>query len=203
MFTGIVTDKGKLLQKIKLNSGLLLRILTNYKVAEIKIGASIACNGICLTVVNKSELENWFEVEVWQETLVCTNVIDWQIGYSINLERALKIGDELGGHIVSGHIDTCAKIVQLHNEGDALRLHIELPEAWMSMIISKGSITINGVSLTINSVSGNIIDVLLIQHTQQITNLGECKLGDIVNIEIDQLTKITNNLLLNHFKRLN
>ena len=183
MFTGIVTDIGTVQSVTPRDEGVLLRIETNYDPATIDIGASIACSGVCLTVVKLPEEganTRWFEVEAWEEALRLTTVSGWQSGQRINLERALKVGDELGGHIVSGHVDGMAEIVERRDEGEAVRFVLEAP---------KGSVALDGTSLTVNRVEGVRFDVLLIHHSLAVTTWGQRAVGDRVNIEVDTMAR--------------
>lgn len=188
MFTGIITAIGVVDEVISLNEGRKIRITSSYDCRTIAIGASIACDGVCLTVVNKSEA--WFEVEAWEEAVRLTTIKDWQKNTRINLERSLKIGDELGGHLVSGHIDATAKIIELTPVGEAKRIYFKSSDTGlMPFIAKKGSIAVNGVSLTVNDVRDDIFEVLLIDHSLKVTTFGEKIVGDYVNLEIDQLAR--------------
>ncbi len=192
MFTGIVTDTGTVAAATPLPQGVRLRIDTAYDPETIAIGASIACAGVCLTVVALPEPASnarWFEVEAWEEALRLTTVASWRPGTRVNLERALKIGDELGGHIVSGHVDGKARIVAREDEGDAVRFTLEAPEALARFIAPKGSVALDGTSLTVNGVDGLRFDVLLIHHSLAVTTWGERRAGDEVNIEIDTMAR--------------
>ncbi|GGA92092.1 riboflavin synthase subunit alpha [Brucella endophytica] len=192
MFTGIVTDIGKVDRIKQLNEGVHLRIETNYDPDTIALGASIACAGVCLTVValpEKGSNARWFEVEAWEEALRLTTLGTWKSGTCINLERSLKLGDEMGGHLVSGHVDGQAEIIERKEEGDAVRFRIRAPESLAPFIAQKGSVALDGTSLTVNGVDGNVFDVLLIRHSLEVTTWGERKVGDKVNIEIDQLAR--------------
>lgn len=192
MFTGIVTDVGVVESVATLNEGIRLKIATNYDTSAIDIGASIACGGICLTVVelpNTDSNRDWFVVEAWEEAMRLTNLTQWKIGTHINLERSLKLGDEMGGHLVSGHVDGLAQIITMTAEGDAMRYQLEVPEDLARFIAQKGSVALNGTSLTVNSVNGNIFDVLIIKHTLDVTTWADAKVGDFVNVEIDQLAR--------------
>jgi riboflavin synthase len=192
MFTGIVTDIGTVSGVEQLDQGRRLRIETAYDPATIEIGASIACSGACLTVVSLPEAgsnSRWFEVEAWEEALRLTTVSSWEKGRRINLERALKIGDELGGHIVSGHVDDMALIVAREEEGDAVRFTLEAPGHLAKFIAPKGSVTLDGTSLTVNKVDRARFDVLLIQHSLSVTTWGERKAGDRVNLEVDTMAR--------------
>lgn len=192
MFTGIVTDVGHVASVAPLPQGVRLRIDSAYDPATIDIGASIACAGVCLTVVALPEPHSnahWFEVEAWEEALRLTTASTWQAGRRLNLERALKIGDELGGHIVSGHTDGMAVIVERKDEGDAVRFTLEAPRELARFIAPKGSVALDGTSLTVNAVDGVRFDVLLIHHSLQVTTWGERQAGDRVNIEIDTMAR--------------
>jgi riboflavin synthase len=190
MFTGIITDIGRLRSMEKTGDTRLV-IETAYDAAGIELGASIACDGACLTVVERGAEngQNWFAVEASQETLDCTALGTWKEGQRINLERALKVGDELGGHIVSGHVDGVGKIVDIRPEGDSMRFTFEAPEDLKKFIAEKGSVTLNGTSLTVNEVDGNRFGVNIIPHTQAVTTWGTAKAGDAVNLEIDMLAR--------------
>ncbi|PYE87179.1 riboflavin synthase [Phyllobacterium leguminum] len=192
MFTGIVTDVGKVDRIKPLNEGILLRIETDYDPDTIALGASIACAGVCLTVTalpEKGSNARWFEVEAWEEALRLTTLGTWKSGTRINLERSLKLGDEMGGHLVSGHVDGEAEIIERTEEGDAVRFRLRAPEALAPFIAQKGSVALDGTSLTVNGVEDNEFDVLLIRHSLHVTTWGERKAGDKVNIEIDQLAR--------------
>ncbi|MCK0150715.1 riboflavin synthase [Marivita sp. S6314] len=186
MFTGIVTDIGEVRQ-LEHRGDLRARIATAYDTDGIDIGASIACSGVCLTVVVLGP--DWFEVEISAETLDKTTLGSWQVGTKINLERALKVGDELGGHIVTGHVDGLAEIVDMRPEGDSIRYTFEAPETLARFIAPKGSVALDGTSLTVNEVDGCRFGVNLIPHTQEVTTWGRSKVGDKVNLEIDTLAR--------------
>lgn len=189
MFTGIVTDMGQIIG-LKLNGDLRARIATAYDVGGIDIGASIACEGVCLTVVALGATpSNWFEVDISAETLRKTNIGTWAKGQRINLERALRVGDELGGHIVSGHVDGLAEVVACAPEGDSLRVSFRAPDALARFIAPKGSVALNGTSLTVNDVRGADFDINFIPHTRAVTTWGGVKLGDQVNLEIDTMAR--------------
>ncbi|WP_102222978.1 riboflavin synthase [Acidimangrovimonas sediminis] len=191
MFTGIITDQGRVLQ-VEKRGDLRARIATAYDLATIDIGASIACDGVCLTVIALGETpEPWFDVEISAETVSKTNIghNGWQAGQVLNLERALKVGDELGGHIVSGHVDGVAEIVGMEEEGDSTRFTFRAPEAFARFIAPKGSIALNGTSLTVNEVSGRDFGVNIIPHTKQVTTWGTAAQGDMVNLEVDTMAR--------------
>ncbi len=194
MFTGIVTDIGTI-ERLDDRGDLRVRLRSGYAPEGIAIGASIACDGICLTVVDRGPAEGgaWFEVDLSAETLARTNVrrnrTAWEPGTRVNLERALRLGDELGGHIVSGHVDGLAEIVGLHAEGDSLRFVLQAPEALARYIAPKGSIALNGTSLTVNEVVGADFGVNIIPHTRSNTTWGGARAGDLVNLEVDTLAR--------------
>ena len=190
MFTGIVTDMGEVLA-LEQRGDLRARIGTAYDVAGIDIGASVCCDGVCLTVVakGKANARDWMDFEISAETLGKTNLGGWAVGRRINLERSLKVGDELGGHIVSGHVDGVAEVVGLQPEGDSLRLRFRSPEALAPYIASKGSVALNGTSLTVNEVEGLEFGINLIPHTRAVTTWGQVALGDRVNLEVDTMAR--------------
>lgn len=191
MFTGIITDIGHILA-LEHRGDLRARIATGYDVDDIEIGASIACDGVCLTVVALGrEPQNWFDVDISAETISKTTigVQAWSPGKRLNLERALKVGDELGGHIVSGHVDGIAEVVSVTDEGDSTRVRFRAPEALARFIAPKGSVALNGTSLTVNEVEGREFGVNLIPHTQEVTTWGGIEPGDAVNLEIDTLAR--------------
>ncbi len=186
MFTGIITDIGTI-RALDQAGDLTVRIATGYKTEDIDLGASIASDGVCLTVVALGP--DWYEVQVSAETVAKTNLGTWESGRRVNLERALKLGDELGGHIVSGHVDGVAKVVGLREEGDSTRLRFRAPDALAGFIAPKGSVALNGTSLTVNEVEGAEFGVNLIPHTKTVTTWGDVALGDLVNLEIDTLAR--------------
>ena len=187
MFTGIVTDVGTLLQVSPLEQGKRLRVQSRYDLATLDLGASVSHAGVCLTVVEKGG--DWYEVEAWEEALRLTSIGSLSPGDKINLERALKIGDELGGHLVSGHIDGTARIIGVEEEGEAVRFVIEAPEEVARFIAPKGSIALDGTSLTVNGVEGNVFDVLLIRHSLEVTTWQYRQVGDALNLEVDQMAR--------------
>ena len=189
MFTGIVTDIGKVLE-LEQRGDLRARIGTSYDIDGIDIGASIACNGCCLTVIALGrDPQNWFDVEISAESVGLTNIGDWRQGSRLNLERALKVGDELGGHIVSGHVDGVAEVIAMKDEGDSTRVTFRAPEALAKFIAPKGSVALNGTSLTVNEVEGATFGINFIPHTKQATTWGEVKVGDRINLEIDTMAR--------------
>ena len=189
MFTGIVTDVGEVLA-LQPQGDLRARIGTGYDVGGIDIGASVACEGVCLTVVDKGTApRGWFEVQISAETVSKTNLSGWAVGKRLNLERALKLGDELGGHIVSGHVDGVAEVVRLRAEGDSLRVTFRAPEELAKFIAPKGSVALNGTSLTVNEVDGRDFGINFIPHTRAVTTWGGVALGDAVNLEVDTMAR--------------
>ena len=190
MFTGIITDVGRV-ASVSGSGDTRFEIETIYEPDSIDLGASIACSGVCLTVIEKGTRDDkhWFAVEASKETLDVTTAGDWQTGHSLNLERALKLGDELGGHIVSGHVDALAEIVNIRPEGDSQRFTFRAPKDIMRFVAPKGSITLDGTSLTVNEVEGDTFGVNLISHTQSVTSWGASRAGDRVNLEIDVLAR--------------
>ena len=192
MFTGIVTDVGTVESVSPLKEGIRLRVATAYDPSTIDMGASISHAGICLTVTalpTEGSNGRWFEVEAWEEALRLTTISTWQAGSHVNLERSLKIGDELGGHIVSGHVDGKAEILSVTEEGDATRYRLRAPAHLAKFVAPKGSIALDGTSLTVNAVDGTDFDVLLIRHTLEVTTWGERKAGDFVNFEVDTMAR--------------
>ena len=187
MFTGIVTDIGKIQSVSELPKGKRFRVDTSYDTNTIDIGASIAHSGVCLTVVEKGE--GWFDVEIWEEALRLTTLESFKEGDLINLERSLKIGDELGGHLVSGHVDGVAKITAVTKEGEAVRFTLDVPKELAKFIAGKGSVALDGTSLTVNKVEGTRFDVLLIKHSLEVTTWGLRKQGDLLNLEIDTMAR--------------
>ena len=190
MFTGIITDIGRIVG-VEQRGDLRLRIGTAYDTASIDLGASIACSGVCLTVVDKGS--DWFAVEVSAETLSRT-AGDWADGTPLNLERALRVGDELGGHIVTGHVDRVGTVVEITPEGDSTRVVIEAPASLAPYIAAKGSVALDGISLTVNEVSdladGKVrFGINVIPHTQEMTTFGGIAVGRALNIEIDVLAR--------------
>jgi riboflavin synthase len=186
MFTGIVTDQGEV-RALHMAGDLKARIATGYDTGGIDIGASIACDGVCLTVTALGP--DWFEVDISGETVSKTAISDWALGRKLNLERALRLGDELGGHIVSGHVDGVADVVGMHEEGASTRITFRAPEALARFIAPKGSVALNGTSLTVNEVNGVEFGVNLIPHTKAVTNWGTTAVGDRINLEIDTLAR--------------
>ena len=190
MFTGIITDIGEI-SKVDMRGDLHARISTRYDMNGVDLGASIACNGICLTVVDKGA--GWFDVDISAESIAKTNIMQgnvaWPVGTKLNLERALKLGDELGGHIVSGHVDGVARVVSVQDEGESTRFVFAAPDSLARFIAPKGSVALNGTSLTVNDVNKQEFGVNIIPHTKQHTTWHGIKAGDMVNLEIDTLAR--------------
>ncbi len=194
MFTGIVTDIGSI-ERLEDRGDLRARIRCAYPAETIAIGASIACDGVCLTVVDRGRAPEgaWFEVDVSAETVARTNIragrAAWTRGTRINLERALRVGDELGGHIVAGHVDGLAEVVAVRPEGDSTRVTFRAPAALARFVATKGSIALNGASLTVNEVDGAEFGVNFIPHTMSHTTWGDVAVGDLANLEIDTIAR--------------
>ncbi len=190
MFTGIVTDVGRI-RAVEGDADKRVTLETAFDMASVDIGASIACAGVCLTVVDKDT--GWFAVDVSAETLKVTNLGDWAEGTEVNLERSLKLGDELGGHIVTGHVDCTGKIVRFDELGESVVMDIAIPAEHGAFVAQKGSVTIDGASLTVNAVAdeGDVtrFSINLIPHTQAVTSFRNSKLGDTVNVEFDILAR--------------
>ena len=192
MFTGIITDVGEV-RSVEQKGDFRVEINTRYDTSEIDLGASISCSGACLTVIGKGQ--NWFAIEASSETVDRTTIGDWSVGTKVNTERALKLGEELGGHIVSGHIDGIAKIISTEPEGDSIRFEFESPGNLKCFISEKGSVALDGVSLTVNNVLGNRFEVNIISHTQTNTTFSQRSVGDKINLEIDMLARYVSRLL--------
>lgn len=195
MFTGIVTDIGEI---VSVDPGgkagdRRFVVATRHDMAPIAIGASIACSGCCLTVIEKSA--GRFAVEVSAESLDKTHLGDWKVGSRLNLELSLKLGDELGGHLVYGHVDGVGKIASMTPEGGSVRFVFEAPPEVSRFVAAKGSVAIDGISLTVNEVDGNRFGVNVISHTQAVTTLGQAKVGQRVNLEVDMLARYVARLL--------
>ena len=195
MFTGIITDIGTV-AAVEMRGDMRARIACNYDMAGVDMGASIACDGCCLTVVATGRqpddpARSWFDVEISAETVAKTNIgrAAWAEGRRLNLERALKVGDELGGHVVLGHVDGTAEILEMRNEGDSTRFSFRAPRELAGFIASKGSVALNGTSLTVNEVQGRDFGVNLIPHTQKVTTWGNIRVGDLVNLEVDTMAR--------------
>jgi riboflavin synthase len=186
MFTGIITDIGRV-RALRSDGDTRIEIATGYEERAISIGASIACSGVCLTAIDKGS--GWFAVQASAETLSCTTVGGWRPGTPVNLEQALKVGDEMGGHIVSGHVDGVGRVVAITPEGASRRFVFESPSQLARFIASKGCIAVDGISLTVNEVDDVRFGVNIIAHTLAVTTLGRARPGDLVNLEIDLLAR--------------
>ena len=192
MFTGIISAIGRI-DDIQKPGDWRLKITTPWDCAKIDLGASIACSGVCLTVIERDA--DWFAVEVSAESLSRTTIGTWQVGTQINLERALRLGDELGGHIVSGHVDGLAIIDQITRSGDSHELKISVPDALSKFIAEKGSVSLDGISLTVNAIEGSRFGVNIIDHTWGHTTLGHATIGQHLNLEIDMLARYVSRLI--------
>jgi riboflavin synthase len=193
MFTGIVTDVGRVLA-LENRGDLRARIATRYDISGIDIGASIASDGVCLTVVDKgvsseSDPQGWYDVDISAETVSKTSLAAWAVGKRVNLERSLKVGDELGGHIVSGHVDGVAMIVAMVDDGASTRVTLQAPDDLGRFIAPKGSVALNGTSLTVNEVDCARFGINFIPHTKSVTTWGDAKIGDPVNLEVDTMAR--------------
>jgi riboflavin synthase len=186
MFTGIITDIGTVVE-IEQAGDMRARIATGYDTSGIDIGASIASDGVCLTVIALGK--DWYDVQISAETVSKTNLGGWDTGKRVNLERALRVGDELGGHIVSGHVDGVAEVVGIADEGDSTRVTLRAPAGLARFIAQKGSVALNGTSLTVNDVEGGDFGINFIPHTKDVTTWGDVAVGDRVNLEIDTLAR--------------
>jgi riboflavin synthase len=191
MFTGIVSDVGKVVHVVERNDVLRVSIASAYDPTSIAIGASINCAGVCLTVVSLEPGEQGatFDIEAAPETLMLTNARSWQAGTRINLERALRVGDELGGHIVAGHVDGLAEIIHREDLGETTQFTFIVPHELARFIAPKGSVSLDGTSLTVNGVKGDQFDCLLIPHTLKVTTWGERQAGDRVHLEVDTIAR--------------
>jgi riboflavin synthase len=192
MFTGIVTDLGRV-RAVLPGGDTGFEIETHYDTGTIAIGASIACSGVCLTAIELGE--SWFRAQASAETLSRSTLGAWRVGTRVNLERSLKLGDELGGHLVVGHVDGVGRLVSMREEGDSVRLVFEAPAALAPGIATKGSISVDGVSLTVNEVTGARFGVNIIPHTRAVTSLGSLKVGDPVNLELDVIARYVARLM--------
>src|SRR5437763_3444497 len=192
MFTGIITDLGRV-KRMRRGDLADLTIATAFDTSAIALGASIACSGACLTVVATTAGE--FLVQASAETLACTTIGEWEEGTPVNLEKSLRVGDELGGHLVSGHVDGIARILERRPEAESVRFVFDVPEELASFIATKGSVALDGVSLTVNEVSGNRFGVNIIPHTLACTNFDEARPGQRMNLEIDLIARYVARLL--------
>ena len=197
MFTGIITAIGSLTSlDHKPDGGARVKIKTPWDCEKIDLGASIACNGVCLTVVERDR--DHFSVDVSKESLAVTSLKNWGEGSAINLERALAMGDQLGGHIVSGHVDGLAEIMSIRQDGDSYRVSLKAPDHLAPMIAPKGSVALDGISLTVNEVDGNTFGIMVIPHTWTHTTLGQNQIGDKINLEVDMLARYVARIISFH-----
>ena len=193
MFTGIIQAKGSIQEVISSKEGYLLKINSNtLNLADSKVGDSIAVDGVCLTVTELSE--DWFSADVSNETMSCTTFLELRHGQDVNLEKSLRFNQGIDGHLVSGHVDGIGEIHSIDEDGDSVRIKVEVQGDIMKYIANKGSICINGVSLTVNSVESNIFDVNIVPHTFSVTTLGDLKLNSFVNLEIDLIARYVEKL---------
>jgi riboflavin synthase len=197
MFTGIVTDVGRVTEVVERNDLRRISVECSYDAATIAVGASIACAGVCLTVVSVAEGGRGaiFDVEAAPETLLLTNARAWRAGTRLNLERPLKVGDELGGHLVAGHVDGLATVIGRDEFGDSARLTLGVPHDLSRFIAPKGSVALDGTSLTVNEVSGDRFDCLIVPHTLRVTTWDERRVGDRVHLEVDSIARYVARLL--------
>jgi riboflavin synthase len=192
MFTGIVTDRGTV-RSVRRSGDYRLEFMTGYDTVSLELGASVCCSGICLTVIDKGR--DWFAVSASNETVSRTTIGSWRETTGVNFERALKVGDELGGHLVSGHVDAVGAIVSVEEDGESRRFTFQAPHEVMRFIATKGSIAVDGVSLTVNEVAGDCFTVNVIPHTLAMTTFGQARAGDRVNLEIDMIARYVARLL--------
>jgi riboflavin synthase len=189
MFTGIITDVGQV-RHVEQRGDLHVVVTTNYDVSAIDMGASIACSGACMTVADKGNgKDRWFAFTASAETLSKTTMGKWKKGDKVNLERPMRVGDELGGHIVTGHVDGIAEVTAVKPEGESLRVTFQAPVALARFIAPKGSIALDGISLTVNEVDGTRFGVNIIPHTAKMTTFGQIKVGSKVNLEVDLMAR--------------
>lgn len=197
MFTGIITDIGEVLAATPRETGIRLRVASRYDVDGIDMGASIAHAGICLTVVDKGldGNRNWYDVEISPETLRVTTAGGWKAGTRLNLERSLTLGQEMGGHLVTGHVDGVAELIDRTNDGDMAVMTFRVPASHARFIAAKGSICLDGTSLTVNAVGPDTLSVMLIPHTLEVTTWGDAKVGDLQNFEVDLMARYAARLM--------
>lgn len=193
MFTGLITDLGRVRGVTPTGGGARLEIETAYDMDAVATGASIACSGACMTVVDKGD--GWFAVDVSGESLARTVIGSWKAGDRVNLEQSLRLGDELGGHLVTGHVDAVTTVLERRADGDSIRFTFEIPEEYEGFIASKGSVALNGVSLTVNEVETGRFGVNIIPHTAERTTFGALAAGDAVNLEVDLIARYVARLI--------
>ena len=192
MFTGIITDIGKIESILPINGDIKVTIKTSYDISSIDIGASIACSGVCLTVVEKKQ--NLLSFDISKETLSCSNLSLWKKGQGVNLERSLKLGDELGGHMVLGHVDSVAEIINIEEVDASKKITFRCGNDLKKFIAFKGSVTLNGVSLTVNEVNDTDFSVNIIPHTMEKTTFKDCYVGEKINLEVDLMARYVSRL---------
>jgi riboflavin synthase len=197
MFTGIITDVGEVIAVTPRETGIRLRVASRYEADGIDMGASIAHAGICLTVVDKGldGNRNWYDVEISPETLRVTTAGGWKPGTRLNLERSLTLGQEMGGHLVTGHVDGVAELIERTNDGDMAVMTFRVPASHARFIAAKGSICLDGTSLTVNSVGPDTLSVMLIPHTLEVTTWGAASVGDTQNFEVDLMARYAARLM--------
>lgn len=193
MFTGIITDCGEIVAVAEGESRRTFTIRTCLDLSVLSIGASVACDGCCLTLVSKKD--DCFTVDAVAETLAVTTLGQWNTGTRVNLESSLRLGDEMGGHMVSGHVDALASVEDIRADGDSWRLKIRVPQRFANFIAPKGSVALNGISLTVNEVDGDTFGICVIPHTWNVTNISSLKKGDRINLEIDLLARYVARIL--------
>ena len=192
MFTGIITDVGEVIEREAIPAGQRVKIATRFDPKTIEIGASIACSGVCHTVIECGQLSderNFFVIESAKETLDLTNASQWTVGRRLNLERSLQMGDELGGHLVLGHVDAVAEIIEREDHPDSVFFKLRAPNRLARFIPAKGSVALDGTSLTVNEAQGDDFTIFLIPHTLTNTTWGEKKVGDKINLEVDMMAR--------------
>lgn len=202
MFTGIITDIGEIASIDDQRGDVRFGIKTSFDLSKVDIGASIACSGCCLTVVAKDLAQSLFYVDVSKESVDKTNISEWSLKYKVNLEKSLRLGDELGGHWVTGHVDGVAELVSVIKEGDSHRLKLRIPQEFARFIAPKGSVTLNGVSLTVNEVEGDVFGINIIPHTWDVTTFGQVKAGDYLNLEVDIMARYAARLFSNQLSEV-
>ncbi|PLW76715.1 riboflavin synthase [Cohaesibacter celericrescens] len=192
MFTGIVTDVGEIVNRDVIPAGQRIRVATQFNSKSIELGASIACSGVCHTVVETGQLDdgqNYFDIESGKETLDLTNAAEWDVGRRLNLERSLQMGDELGGHLVLGHVDGMAQVIERTDHPDSVFFKLRAPDQLARFIPQKGSVALDGTSLTVNDVDGDDFTIFLIPHTLSNTTWGDKHVGDNINLEVDMMAR--------------
>lgn len=198
MFTGIISDIGTITHaELTLGADAVFAIESHYNIATLAMGASVSHQGVCLTLIGfeATDTGSTWRVQVSKESLDLTTAANWTVGTRLNLERALKMGDELGGHMVSGHVDGIGEIVAIRKENESHRVSIKVPSHLAKYISPKGSVAIDGISLTVNEVDGEVFGINVIPHTWEVTTLGQVKVGTLVNLEADQMARYVDRIL--------